>query len=336
MTVPDTMRAVLINGKVGPSDALYIGETQTPRLTEKPNNVLVKIKAFGLNRMDLLQREGKYPVPPGASPILGVEFSGHVAETGSDVKNVQVGEPVFGLSTGGAYAEYISVPSPMVLKKPDAIDWVQAASIPEGSFKKNEDLLVHAGASSVGLAAIQLAKAAGANQIFVTAGSSEKIAFCKKIGATDGFNYKQGNWKEQLMKATDGKGVDLIMDFVGAPYFEDNLSSLKLDGRLTMQGFMGGAKVQDLNIAPILMKRLRIEGSTLRSRSLEYQSKLVEDFFHTGGLDSIVNGVDSKEKGTQLVVHDVFDWNDIAKAHDMMQANKMGAGMTYAVVVTIS
>lgn len=191
-----------------------------------------------------------------------------------------------------------------------------------GSFKAGEDLLVHAGASGVGLAAIQLAKAEGARRIYVTAGSPEKIAFCKQLGATDGFNYKEGSWKDKLMEATNGEGVDVIMDFVGAPYFEDNLASLKRDGRLTMQGFMGGAKVKEVNLGTLLTKRLRIEGSTLRSRSLEYQSKLVQDFFHSGGLDSIVRGVENHDEGTRLVVWETFDWNEIAKAHDAMQANK--------------
>lgn len=192
-----------------------------------------------------------------------------------------------------------------------------------GTLQPGEDVLVHAGASGVGLAAIQLAKAHGARHVYVTAGSPEKIAFCKELGATDGFNYKEGSWKDALMKATDGNGVDVIMDFIGAPYFHDNLASLKRDGRLTMQGFMGGTKVQEVNLATLLAKRLRIEGSTLRSRSLAYQSKLVQDFFHSGGLESIVRGVEGNGSGgTRLVVHDVFDWKDIAKAHDMMQANK--------------
>lgn len=345
MSIPETMRAVLIRDNIGPSSALYIGDAPTPRLTDAPESVLVKVKAFGLNRMDLLQREGKYPIPPGASPILGVEFSGHIAETGGQVKDLAVGEPVFGLATGGAYAEYVRVPAAMVLKKPEPISWVQGASMPEafltafqalhvlGTLQPGEDVLVHAGASGVGLAAIQLAKAHGARHVYVTAGSPEKIAFCKELGATDGFNYKEGSWKDALMKATDGNGVDVIMDFIGAPYFHDNLASLKRDGRLTMQGFMGGTKVQEVNLATLLAKRLRIEGSTLRSRSLAYQSKLVQDFFHSGGLESIVRGVEGNGSGgTRLVVHDVFDWKDIAKAHDMMQTNKN----TGKIVATIS
>lgn len=365
--LPQTMRAVLIRDKVGPSSALYIGDAPTPKLADGQNggkdDVIVKVKAFGLNRMDLLQREGKYPIPPGASPILGVEFSGHVAEVGARVSSVAPGDEVFGLTTGGAYADYVRIPAPMVMKKPTELSWVQAASMPEafltafqalhvlGSLQKGEDLLVHAGASGVGLAAIQLAKAHGARHVYVTAGSEEKIAFCKSLGATAGFNYKTGSWKEGLMQATDNQGVDVIMDFVGAPYFADNLASLKRDGRLTMQGFMGGAVAKDVNLGTILTKRLRIEGSTLRSRSLDYQSKLVQDFFHSGGLQAITKGVqcDKTEVGSpRLVVYDTFDWNEIRQAHDTMAANKstyttltqtrarVGLVVLTAVVVTIS
>ena len=191
----------------------------------------------------------------------------------------------------------------------------------------------------------------GARHVYVTAGSEEKIAFCKSLGATAGFNYKTGSWKEGLMQATDNQGVDVIMDFVGAPYFADNLASLKRDGRLTMQGFMGGAVAKDVNLGTILTKRLRIEGSTLRSRSLDYRSKLVQDFFHSGGLQAITKGVqcDKTEVGSpRLVVYDTFDWNEIRQAHDTMAANKstyttltqtrarVGLVLLTAVVVTIS
>lgn len=182
-------------------------------------------------------------------------------------------------------------------------------------LKKDEDVLIHAGASGVGVAAIQLAKVLGARHVYVTAGSQEKLDFCTSLGATDGFNYKEGSWKDKLQHATNKEGVDVIMDFIGAPYFADNLASLKRDGRLSMQGFLGGAVVKEANLGPILTKRLRIEGSTLRNRSLEYQAKLVQDFFHTGGLDKIVDGKH------RLVVHAVYDWKDIAAAHDSIEAN---------------
>ncbi|PKI83210.1 hypothetical protein MVES_002858 [Malassezia vespertilionis] len=345
-SVPKAMRAVLIKGDKGPSSALYIGDAPTPKIDLTSNNVIVKTKAFALNRMDLLQREGKYPVPPGASKILGVEFSGTVAEVGSGAAHFKVGDPVFGLTMGGAYAEYVSIPAPMLLHKPSALSWVQAAAIPEafltayqalhviGELKRGEDVLVHAGASSVGLAAIQLAKNAGANRIYVTAGTAGKMDTCKSLGATDAFNYKEENWKDALMRATDNKGVDIIMDFVGAPYFANNIASLKLDGRLIIQGLMGGYNVQDCNIVPILLKRLRIEGSTLRSRGLEYQSMLVQDFFHGGGLDAIVHGSSTghTELEDRVRVYKVVDWKDIKDAQDEMAENKN----TGKIVATIS
>ncbi|WFD35708.1 hypothetical protein MCUN1_002569 [Malassezia cuniculi] len=332
-SIPDTMRAVLIRDGVGPSSALYLGEAPTPTIAS-PTDVIVKVRAFGLNRMDLLQREGKYPVPPGASKILGVEFSGTVEAAGNDA-SLPAGTEVFGLTTGGAYAEYVRVPAPMVLRKSSVLSWEQAAIIPEafltafqalkvlGSLKEGEDVLVHAGASGVGIAAIQLARSFGARKVFCTVGSDEKAVFCSSLGA-QAFNYKTTDWSEELAKATDGRGVDIIMDFIGAPYFQKNIASLKRDGRLTMQGFMGGSVLDaKFNLGSLLVKRLRIEGSTLRSRSVEYQSKLVQDFFGQGGLAAIERGVGSEgADALRLVIHKQYDWNDIQAAHDEMAANK--------------
>lgn len=332
------MRAVLIKDGTGPSDALYIGERPVPEL--KDDQVLVKVKAFGLNRMDLLQREGHYPLPPGTTDILGVEFSGTVVGSKNSKKDWKVGQEVFGLAIGGAYAEYIAVPSSMVLDKPSELDWVQAAAIPENfltafqalrflsDFKQGEDVLVHAGASGVGLAAIQLARAFGANKIYTTAGTDEKVKFCEQMGANKGFNYKAVDWAEELAKQTGAKpgagSVDVIMDFVGAPYFASNLASLKRDGRLVLQGFMGGSKVKDLNIGPLLFKRLKIEGSTLRSRSLEYQGDLVQGFVKERGLERLISGSSggNQEGHHKLVIHKVYKWQDIKDAHDEMAANK--------------
>ena len=341
------MRAVVIENETGPSSALRIGQVQTPKLQMHVTtpHVLVKVRAFGLNRMDLLQREGHYPVPPGASKILGVEFSGEVAETydgnGSPgtATQLKVGDPVFGLTHGGAYAEYVTVPASMTWKKDASMSWEQAASIPEAymtafqalhtlsSLKHGEDVLIHAGASGVGLAAIQLAKFLGARHVYVTAGTPEKIERCKQLGATDGFNYKTEDWADQLKRATNGKGVDVIMDFIGASYFNSNLASLRLDGRMTLQAVMGGFKLPEgSNILPLLMKRLRIEGSTLRSRSIEYQSDVARDFARFGCVDALVRGAQPGESSGQntlrTILHKVWDWHDIKSAHDAMAANQ--------------
>lgn len=231
MSAPSTMRAIQIKGGKGPSSSLYIDDsTPVPKLDgpEERQEVLIKVVAFGLNRMDLMQREGLYPLPPGASPILGVEFSGTVADAGKS--SFKLGQEVFGLATGGAYAEYIKVPARMVLPKPKELSWEQATAIPESEYcgalcarrlllrlhsppdfltafqalthlsnlQKGEDVLVHAGASGVGLAAIQLAKSMGANKVYVTAGSEEKIKFCESVGAEKGINYKASDWAEEV------------------------------------------------------------------------------------------------------------------------------------------
>lgn len=336
--VPSKMKAVLVKDGKGPSDNLYIGEAPVPTLND--DEVLVKIKAFGLNRMDILQREGNYPLPPHAPKIMGVEFSGTIVAT-KNLKDMhwKEGQEVFGLAVGGAYAEYIKVPARMILEKPSELDWVQAAAIPENyltafqalrviaDMKKGESVLIHAGASGVGLAAIQLAKAFGADKVFITAGSQEKIDFCQSIGATKGFNYKAGDWADELAQYNGVKGpagsVDVIVDFIGAPYFNGNLQSLKRDGRMVMLAFMGGAKIKETVIAQILYKRLRIEGSTLRSRTVDYQSDLVQGFVKEKGLERLISGCAHDHKdGSKLVIHKVYDWQDIKQAHDEMKANK--------------
>ncbi|KIS71691.1 uncharacterized protein UMAG_00131 [Mycosarcoma maydis] len=339
--IPSQMKAILVKDGKGPSDNLYLGEAPVPELGE--DEVLVKIKAFGLNRMDIMQREGNYPLPPHAPQIMGVEFSGHIVATNKP-KEIQwkVGQEVFGLAVGGAYAEYIKVPSRMILEKPGELDWVQAAAIPEnyltafqalrtiGGLQRGEDVLIHAGASGVGLAAIQLARAFGAGKVYITAGSEDKIKFCQEVGADKGFNYKAVDWAEELAKHTGAKGpagsVDVIVDFIGAPYFNGNLQSLKRDGRMILLAFMGGAKIKETVLAQILFKRLRIEGSTLRSRSVEYQSNLVQGFVEEKGLERLISGAskdaDSNDASHRLVIHKVYSWKDIKEAHDEMEANK--------------
>lgn len=351
-SVPKTMRAIQVKGGKGPAANLFLDEqTPVPSIEAGvPSDpaaqlVLVKVRAFGLNRMDILQREGMYPLPPGASPILGVEFSGNVVDAGR-CKEWKVGDEVFGLATGGAYAEYIAVPSKMVLHKPRELSWEQAAAIPENfltafqaltllsSLQKGEDVLIHAGASGVGLAAIQLARAIGARNVYVTAGSEDKIKFCESVGATKGINYKACDWAQELAKLTDKAGVNVIMDFIGAPYFSSNLQSLQRDGRLVLQGAMGGTKCKELDMGALIFKRLKVEGSTLRSRSLAYQSNLVQDFVRANGLQRIIDGINSEtsqEQGHHLAIHRVFAWTDIQAAHQEMEANKN----TGKIVVTI-
>ncbi|KAI5292723.1 hypothetical protein KEM52_006116 [Ascosphaera acerosa] len=336
-----TMRAVGIKDGQGPAAALYIDE-HAPRPVPGPGEALVRVKAFGINRMDLLQREGKYPVPPGASPVLGVEFSGVVEEVATQGEGeATVGDEVFGLASGGAYAEYVAVPARMLIRKPACLSWVQAASIPEawltalqamyliGRFHTGKSILWHAGASGVSIAGIQLSAAGGAGAIYVTAGSDAKVAFCvDELGATAGWNYRaaaagatarQDGWAQGVLAATGGRGVDTIVDFVGAPYFAANLRAAAVDGTIANLALLGGARVEDgaggVDISPFLRKRLRFEGSTLRSRSLEYQCALRELF--------VARALPGIEAGRfRLLVERVFAMEDVAEAHRLMESNQ--------------
>ncbi|KAL6230013.1 hypothetical protein BDW75DRAFT_223752 [Aspergillus navahoensis] len=327
MPSQNTMRAVAIKNGKGSADALYIDNIPIPELG--PSQALVKVKAFGLNRMDLLQREGQYPVPPQAPPTLGVEFSGTIAELGDGAtEDFKVGDEVFGLAYGGAYAEYIAVATGMLIHKPKELSWEEAAGIPEtwitatqalhlvGAFKPGNSVLWHAGASSVSIAGIQLARAAGASAIYVTAGSDEKISFCvDKLGATAGFNYRTQNWAEELSKATNGRGVDIIVDYIGAGYFQDNLKSAALDGRIVNLAFLGGIKVENVDISYFLRKRVRYEGSTLRSRDEEYQRKL-RDMVVENALDKL------RSREFKVFIERVFKFEDVVEAHKLMESNQ--------------
>lgn len=328
-SLPKTMRAVDIRGGKGPSSSLFINH-DIPVPVPTGSQALVKVKAFGLNRMDLLQREGQYPLPPGVSEILGVEFSGTIAFLPDDPlveHGWSVGDEVFGLAYGGAYAEYIAVSTHMLIHKPSELSYEVCVGIPEtwitatqalfmiGEFKKGQSVLWHAGASSVSIAGIQLSREEGAAEIFVTASSQKKIDFCKSLGATEGFNYKTGDWSAELLKATGGRGVDVIVDFVGASYFNQNLDAIARDGRIVNLGLMGGTRVDSVDIARFLRKRCRFEGSSLRSRDEAYQGKL---------RDQLVDHALPKLKdGTLKVpVEKVFKMEEIKEAHDLMASNQ--------------
>ncbi|KAK0107039.1 hypothetical protein ONS95_003751 [Cadophora gregata] len=323
-----TMRAVDIKNKTGPATSLFIND-QIPKPTISAGYAVVKIKAFGLNRMDLLQREGHYPLPPQAGPILGVEFSGTIEDLGEGdggKEGFKKGDAVFGLAYGGAYAEFIKVDIRMLLKKPDHLSWEEAAGVPEtwitatqamyliGEFTKGKSILWHAGASSVSIAGIQLSKLAGASVIYATASSQEKLDFCKSIGATAGFNYKTQDWAKEILAATDGKGVDIVIDYVGQSYFQGNLDVAAKDGRIVNLGLMSGGKLPaGVDISAFVRKRLRFEGSSLRSRDGEYQGKL---------RDKLEEYLPQFEDGTlKIFVEKVFPWEQVVEAHQLMEKN---------------
>ncbi|WVQ79971.1 hypothetical protein IAT38_002072 [Cryptococcus sp. DSM 104549] len=323
------MKAVLIKNGVGHSDALYLGEEATPQPGQ--GQVQVKIKTFGLNRMDILQREGQYPLPPQASKtILGVEFAGVVSKLGEGASQWKEGDEVYGLAYGGAYAEYIVSPEDMLLPKPKELSWVEAAAIPEAwitatqallletSVKEGGSVLIHAGASGVGVAAIQIAlHVLKAKHVFTTCGSDDKVAFLKELGDSDRlhvFNYRTQNFAEEVKKVAPG--VDLIVDFVGKDYWNQNIDILRLDGTLFILAFLSGAKFPEgASIAPILGKRLTVKGSTLRSRTVEYQHALLKTF-EKSVLPGVLDGT------IKIKVHEVYPWTDVVRAHKDMESNK--------------
>jgi len=335
------MRAVLIKDGKGPVENLYIGEAPKPTLGK--GEVLVKIRAFGLNRMDISQREGKYPPPAGSSTILGVEFSGSIVEISSDVSEWKIDDEVLGLAGGGAYAEYIAVQQTHIIAKPRYLTWVEAASIPEvfltafqalvviGQFKKGENVLIHAGASGVGLAAIQLARAYGAHTITATTSTQEKIDWLLALqnGPTHAANYKTEDFSVVVKQATDNKGADVVIDFVGQSHFNKNIDSMAVDGRMTILSLLSGPIANSVNLGPVLYKRLHIEGSTLRARSLEYQANLIERFKLE--LFSKITGQDGNGP-VRTSVYQVYPWTEIQSAHREMAENKNSGKIVVEVI----
>lgn len=316
------MKAVLIKAFGGPEN-LYIGDWEKPQ--PKPHELLVKVQATALNRADIMQRKGQYPPPPGDSPILGLEIAGVVTAIGKEVTEWTIGDKVCGLIGGGGYAEYAVIPAKQALPIPENLSFEQAAGIPEvfltafqainwiGKLQKEESILIHAGASGVGTAAIQIAKAIGA-KVFVTA-SKGKHETCLQLGAAKAIDYKNENFEERIKELTGGKGVDMIIDFIAAPYFQKNINSLNFDGRMVLLALMGGFKLQDLNMLPILFKRIQIFGSTLRARTLDYKGRLTKDLYEFAW--------PLFEKGDfKPIIDSVYDWTEVAAAHEYMEANK--------------
>ncbi|KAF7364708.1 Quinone oxidoreductase PIG3 [Mycena venus] len=324
------MRAVLIKNTFGDASSLYIGDAPTP--VPGADEVLVKVIAFGLNRMDILQRQGQYPPPAGASTILGVEFSGTVAVVGSSVTQWKVGDEVLGLTGGGAYAEYLVVLGTHLMRKPAHLSWAQAASIPENfltafqtlflcsDLKPGEDVLIHAAASGVGLAAIQLARFHGARTVTGTASSTEKLDMILNMdnGATHAVNYRTADFSDTVKQATDGKGVDVIIDLVGQSHWAKNIESLAVDGRMIVVGVVSGNVVPSVDLLPILGKRLHIQGSSLRSQKATYQANLISRFEKQ--FLPLITG-DEGSGPIKTSIHKIFPWGEIQAAHLEMEAN---------------
>ena len=304
-------------------DDLLWKENPDPDL--KKDEVLIRIKASAINRADLLQRSGNYPVPPGASPILGLECSGIVEEVGGQVENLIKGDEVCALLAGGGYAEKVSVPSGQVLKVPKGFSFEQAAALPEvfatayfnlymeANLSEGEKTLIHAGASGVGTAAIQICKAKG-NPCFVTAGTKEKISRCMELGAEGGTVRNEENFADAVAKWTDNNGVQVILDPVGANYLEDNIKSLTLEGRLVMIGLMGGAKTS-INLGLLMMKRLRIIGSTLRAQPIPKKTEIMNNL--NENIWPLLESGDIKP-----IIDTVIPIEEVDKAHKLMESNQ--------------
>ena len=304
-------------------DDLLWKENPDPDL--KKDEVLIRIKASAINRADLLQRSGNYPVPPGASPILGLECSGIVEEVGGQVENLIKGDEVCALLAGGGYAEKVSVPSGQVLKVPKGFSFEQAAALPEvfatayfnlymeANLSVGEKTLIHAGASGVGTAAIQICKAKG-NPCFITAGTQEKVSRCMELGAEGGTVRNEENFADAVAKWTENNGVQVILDPVGANYLEDNMKSLTLGGRLVMIGLMGGAKAT-INLGLLMMKRLRIIGSTLRAQPIAKKTEIMNNLNE--------NVWPSLESGDiKPIIDSVIPIEEVDKAHKLMESNQ--------------
>ncbi|WP_114778323.1 NAD(P)H-quinone oxidoreductase [Botryobacter ruber] len=316
------MKAILVKAPGGP-EQLHLGEYPKPE--PQANELLVKVHATALNRADTLQRQGKYPPPAGASPLLGLELAGVVEAVGADCTRYKPGDKVFGLLPGGGYTAYAVIDEAMAMPVPENLSMEEAAAIPEvfltafqalvwlGRLQAGERVLIHAGASGVGTAAIQLARETGA-EVVVTA-SAEKHTTCLRLGAAKAIDYKHESFKEEVMRYTNNEGVDVIVDFIAGPYFNDNLDCLRTDGRLVLLATLGGGKVADFDLRKLLAKRLQVTGSTLRSRSRDYQVKLTQEL-SAFALGRFVSGK------LKPVIDSVFDWQEVAEAHRYMEANK--------------
>lgn len=296
-----------------------------PQPSHRDNQILIHVKAAGINRPDIVQRQGLYPPPPDASPILGLEVAGTVLEIGSAVTEFSVGDPVCALVTGGGYAEYCLASACCCLPIPRRFSFIEAAALPETFFtvwsnifdraglQAGESLLVHGGTSGIGTTAIQLAKAFG-SRVVTTAGSDEKCRRCLQLGADLAVNYRQQDFVEAVLDFTEGKGVDVILDMVGGDYLPRNLKSLAIDGRLMQIGIQHGGKAE-INLAALLMKRLTLAGSTLRSRSDEFKANIARQL-----RDKVWPLLESGQ--VKPVIDSVFPLAEADRAHRLMESSQ--------------
>jgi putative PIG3 family NAD(P)H quinone oxidoreductase len=316
------MRAILC-AAAGDASVLSLGEAPAPVLGA--HDVRIRVRTTAVNRADLLQRRGLYPAPPGASPILGLECAGDVTELGPEAQGFATGDRVMALLSGGGYAEEVTVDSRCVLPVPAALSDSEAGGFMEafltaysnlfvhGEIASGDSVLVHGGGSGIGTAATSLCKVAGV-RVLVTAGNEEKCQRCRDHGADVAINYRTQDIARAVHDATSGVGVDAVLDCVGAPYFDANLASLKVGGRLLIIGLMGGAR-GEVSLAPLVSKRLRVVGSTLRSLDAEHRGRFVQGFVQQFG-EALARGQ------LRPVVHAELPLAQAADAHRLVEAGQ--------------
>jgi putative PIG3 family NAD(P)H quinone oxidoreductase len=322
MTLPADMRFVDLPTPGAP-DAMVIARGPLPEV--KPGSVLIRVEAAGVNRPDIMQRQGNYAPPPDASPILGLEVAGEVVAVGNEVKDFAIGDKVAALANGGGYAEYCAVPATQALAWPGGFDAIKAAALPETYFtvwanlfmmaelRAGESVLIHGGSSGIGTTAIQLAHALGA-QVYTTVGNEEKAEACRKLGAARAINYKTEDFAAVVKSEALSGGVDVVLDMVGAAYFDRNLTSLNRDGRLSIIAFLGGAVAEKANLGPILAKRLRIMGSAMRPRTAAEKGEIRDQL-----RDKVWPLLDAGKVAP--IIHKVFDFEDVVAAHRLMESS---------------
>ena len=327
------MRAVVFDAPGGP-EVMRVADLPTP--VPREAEILIRVRAAGVNRPDVAQRQGSYPPPPGANPGLGLEVAGEVVALGGEVAGWRVGEPVCALVNGGGYAEYAVAPAGQCLPWPTGYDAVRAAALPEthftvwanlfghGRLVAGETALVHGGTSGIGTTAIQLARALG-SRVIVTAGGPEKATACLRLGADHAIDYRARDFAEAVTVITGGRGVDVVLDMVGASYFPRNLACLARDGRLVLIAFLGGTTVERANLTAIMSKRLVVTGSTMRPRTAGEKAAIAAEL--RGHVWPLLDA-----GRVAPVISDVFDLADVAEAHRRME----GSGHIGKIVLTVA
>jgi NADPH:quinone reductase len=319
--LPETMTCIEISTPGAP-EVLKPATRAVPM--PKPGEVLIKVAAAGINRPDVVQRQGLYPAPPGASDLPGLEVAGTVVALGEGVSAPALGSEICALVPGGGYAEYCTTDARLCLPLPRGYDMVKAAALPEtfftvwhnvverGQLKAGEKFLVHGGAGGIGTTAIQLAKALGAT-VFTTANGATKCATCRELGADLAIDYSGADFVEVIKEQTKGKGVDVILDMVGGDYMARNIKSLAFDGRLVSIAFMKGSSAE-LNMMPVMLKRLTLTGSTLRPQSNDAKARMAEGLART--MWPLLD-----EGRIAPVIHKVFPLAEAAAAHTLMESS---------------